>query len=91
MLARVTPRGLSALPGVFISMPPKQETSKGVKADVADPELSNSNVFSVGEGVLLRWLSYHLEQANKVINIGLAIRTHRYGAGQFASSAFMVD
>lgn len=77
MLARVTPRGLSALPGVFISMPPKQKTSKGVKPDVADPELANSNVFSVGEGVLLRWLSYHLEQANKVTNIGLAIRGHR--------------
>lgn len=71
MLARVTPRGLSTLPGVFISMPSKPKTAKGVKADVVDPELANSNVFSVGEGVLLRWLSYHLEQANKVRNIGV--------------------
>lgn len=74
MLARVTPRALSALPGVFIVMPAKKEQSKGSfgrggggsKTETADPELVGSNVLSVGEGVLLKWLSYHLEQANRV-------------------------
>eukprot|EP00903_Cladosiphon_okamuranus_P009303 g8875.t1 len=71
MLARVTPRALSALPGVFIVMPTKKSAggkggggSGGGKADT-DPELAGSNVLSVGEGVLLKWLSYHLEQANR--------------------------
>lgn len=67
MLARVTPRALSALPGVFIVLPAKKAGGKGGagKEDI-DPELSGSNVLSVGEGVLLKWLSYHLEQANRV-------------------------
>ncbi|CAN0465306.1 unnamed protein product, partial [Hapterophycus canaliculatus] len=50
MLARVTPRALSALPG-----------GGGGKVET-DPELAGSNVLSVGEGVLLKWMSYHLEQ-----------------------------
>lgn len=71
MLARVTPRALSALPGVFIIMPTKKSRAGkgggggGAKAET-DPELAGSNVLSVGEGVLLKWLSYHLEQANRV-------------------------
>lgn len=68
MLARVTPRALSALPGVFMVMPTKKGGGKdggGGKAET-DPELAGSNVLSVGEGVLLKWLSYHLEQANRV-------------------------
>ena len=69
MLARVTPRALSALPGVFIIMPTKKsgggKRGGGGKAET-DPELVGSNVLSVGEGVLLKWLSYHLEQANRV-------------------------
>ena len=69
MLARVTPRALSALPGVFIIMPTKKsgggKGGGGGKAET-DPELVGSNVLSVGEGVLLKWLSYHLEQANRV-------------------------
>lgn len=72
MLARVTPRALSALPGVFIVMPTKKAKGKGggSKAET-DPELEGSNVLSVGEGVLLKWLSYHLEQANKVSVLGV--------------------
>lgn len=48
-------------------MPAKKAGGKkgGGKEDI-DPELSGSNVLSVGEGVLLKWLSYHLEQANRV-------------------------
>lgn len=71
MLARVTPRALSALPGVFIIIPTKKSGGGkgggggGGKAET-DPELAGSNVLSVGEGVLLKWLSYHLEQANRV-------------------------
>ena len=38
---------------------------EGSRAE-ADPELTGSNVYSVGEGVLLKWLFYHLEQANRV-------------------------
>ncbi|CAM9742155.1 unnamed protein product, partial [Ectocarpus fasciculatus] len=69
MLARVTPRALSALPGVFIVMPTKKSGGRkggggGGKVET-DPELSGSNVLSVGEGVLLKWMSYHLEQANR--------------------------
>lgn len=74
MLARVTPRALSALPGVFIVLPTKKSAGKGAGAGAGgstskaetDPELAGSNVLSVGEGVLLKWLSYHLEQANRV-------------------------
>ncbi|CAN0091510.1 unnamed protein product, partial [Laminaria digitata] len=60
MLARVTPRALAALPGVFIVLPTKKAGGKGEggKAET-DPELAGSNVFSVGEGVLLKWLFYH--------------------------------
>lgn len=69
MLARATPRALSALPGVFIALPSKKSGGKGTgggsKAET-DPELAGSNVLSVGEGVLLKWMSYHLEQANRV-------------------------
>lgn len=70
MLARVTPRALSALPGVFIVLPTKKSGGRkgaggGGKVET-DPELSGSNVLSVGEGVLLKWMSYHLEQANRV-------------------------
>lgn len=70
MLARVTPRALSALPGVFIVLPTKKSAGGkggggGGKAE-SDPELVGSNVLSVGEGVLLKWMSYHLEQANRV-------------------------
>lgn len=66
MLARVTPRALSALPGVFIVMPTRKGGAKGGGKAETDPELANSNVLSVGEGVLLKWISYHLEQANRV-------------------------
>lgn len=69
MLARVTPRALSALPGVFIVLPSKKSGGKGKGGSSkveTDPELAGSNVLSVGEGVLLKWMSYHLEQANRV-------------------------
>lgn len=48
-------------------MPTKKAGGKGEgsKAET-DPELAGSNVLSVGEGVLLKWLFYHLEQANRV-------------------------
>lgn len=77
MLARVTPRALATLPGVFFVTPTKKGAGKGSSSkggagkgtgrkEEVDPELAGSNVFSVGEGVLLKWLSYHLEQANRV-------------------------
>lgn len=48
-------------------MPAKKAgVKKGAGKEDIDPELSGSNVLSVGEGVLLKWLSYHLEQANRV-------------------------
>ncbi|CAM9172605.1 unnamed protein product [Choristocarpus tenellus] len=65
MLARVTPKALSGLPGVFISLPRAPKGHGKGKAASEDPELSDSNVYSVGEGILLKWMSYHLEQANK--------------------------
>lgn len=68
MLARVTPRALASLPGVFMVLPPAKKAGgkgEGSKAET-DPELTGSNVLSVGEGVLLKWLFYHLEQANRV-------------------------
>lgn len=72
MLARVTPQALSALPGVFIVVPTKRGGGKGASGQVeSDPELDGSNVLSVGEGVLLKWLSYHLEQANRVNSLRL--------------------
>jgi hypothetical protein len=47
MLGRVTMAGLKTLPGVDgESMP-------------SDPTLALSNVYTVAEGVLLKWLSYH--------------------------------
>lgn len=77
MLARVTPRALSALPGVFIVLPTKKAGGKGGAGKVeVDPELAGSNVLSVGEGVLLKWLSYHLEQANRVRDLLLQFVWH---------------
>lgn len=56
-------------------MPTKKAGGKGGQGKtVTDPELAGSNVLSVGEGVLLKWLSYHLEQANRVSNIVITIR-----------------
>ena len=69
MLARVTPKGFASLPGVFIPMPASKKAAGG--KNYLDPELTDSNVLSVGEGVLLRWLSYHLEQVNKVNVLGV--------------------
>ncbi|CAM9334154.1 unnamed protein product [Discosporangium mesarthrocarpum] len=65
MLSRVTPKALSAVPGVFISMPREVKGKGGTAKATQDPEMTGSNVYSVGEGVLLKWMSYHLEQANK--------------------------
>ena len=79
MLARVTPRALAALPGVFIVLPTKKAGGKGEgsKAE-SDPELTGSNVLSVGEGVLLKWLFYHLEQANRVSLLYLQLAQKAY-------------
>ena len=67
MLARATPRALATLPGVFMVLPTTKTGGKGEGSRAeADPELTGSNVYSVGEGVLLKWLFYHLEQANRV-------------------------
>eukprot|EP00698_Gefionella_okellyi_P007756 TRINITY_DN1898_c0_g1_i1.p1 TRINITY_DN1898_c0_g1~~TRINITY_DN1898_c0_g1_i1.p1 ORF type:complete len:2231 (+),score=540.36 TRINITY_DN1898_c0_g1_i1:707-6694(+) len=47
MLSRVTLKSLAVLPGVDPS------------AAASDPTLSTSNVYSIAEGVLLKWLAYH--------------------------------
>lgn len=91
MLARVTPRALAALPGVFIVLPTKKAGGKGEggKAET-DPELAGSNVFSVGEGVLLKWLFYHLEQANRVSVMYLYMAKHFVGIPIFGFLSLLI-
>ncbi|CAM9548186.1 unnamed protein product [Chrysoparadoxa australica] len=57
MLSRVTPKALSTMPGVFLPAP---STKAG-----GDPELTGSNVYSVGESILLKWVAYFINQASK--------------------------
>ena len=53
VLARITPKAFAALPGVLMA-----GVGKGKPAE--DPELVKSNVYSVAEGLLLKWASYHV-------------------------------
>jgi hypothetical protein len=54
VLSRVTPKQFKTMPGVD---PAVKETPDGT--------LSGSQVFSVAEGILLKWLSYHSEKIFK--------------------------
>jgi len=51
-LNRVTPKNFKALPGV-----PASESS-------VDASMSKSNVYSVSEAILLKWMNYHYNQMN---------------------------
>ena len=56
----------ASLPGVLVAKPPERKddddasrkSSRSNKSQ-ADPEMGGSNVYSVGECVLLKWFSYH--------------------------------
>ena len=65
-LQRLTPKAFASLPGVLVAKPPERKddddasrkSSRSNKSQ-ADPEMGGSNVYSVGECVLLKWFSYH--------------------------------
>lgn len=73
VLARVTPKAFETLPGMLLPTAPKKKkagTPRGAASgggkgggggggDI-DPELAKSNVFSVAEGLLLKWVAYHV-------------------------------
>ncbi|KAH8069936.1 hypothetical protein JL721_5473 [Aureococcus anophagefferens] len=51
----------ASLPGVLIPKPPRAAAGDdhGGSHGSSDPELAGSNVYSVGECVVLKWLGYH--------------------------------
>jgi len=51
-LNRITPKNFKALPGV----PPAEA--------IVDPPMTKSNIYSVAETILLKWMSYHYSQIN---------------------------
>jgi hypothetical protein len=55
VLVRLTPAAFAALPGVLLPAPSKAANKQGL-----DPELANSNVYTVAEGLLLKWAAYHV-------------------------------
>jgi hypothetical protein len=52
LLNRVTPKSFKSLPGV-----PANES-------VVDVTMTKSNIYSVSETILLKWMSYHYNQIN---------------------------
>ena len=58
MLGRVTPAGLSKLPGVLL--PATKKGKDGGKT--IDSELEGSNIYSLGECTLLKWVGYHVNK-----------------------------
>lgn len=69
VLSRVTPKQFKTMPGVD---PAVKETPDGT--------LSGSQVFSVAEGILLKWLSYHSEkifksEARRVVNFSSDLKS----------------
>ena len=66
-LQRLTPKTFAALPGVLVAKPPaspqkddaSKKSTKSTKSQGGDQELGGSNVYSVGECVLLKWFGYH--------------------------------
>lgn len=51
-LNRITPKNFKALPGV----PPAEA--------VVDPQMTKSNIYSVAETILLKWMTYHVNIVN---------------------------
>lgn len=58
VLGRVTPKGLSQLPGVLM---PATKKGKGGGGKAIDSELEGSNIYSLGENCLLKWVGYHVK------------------------------
>jgi hypothetical protein len=58
VLGRVTPVGLSKLPGVLM---PATSKGKGGGKKSIDSELEGSNLYTLGESCLLKWVSYHVK------------------------------
>jgi hypothetical protein len=54
-LNRITPKNFKALPGV-----PPQEA-------IVDPPMTKSNIYSVAETILLKWMSYHYNIINQTM------------------------
>ncbi|KAJ8600753.1 hypothetical protein CTAYLR_003950 [Chrysophaeum taylorii] len=67
-LTRITPKTFASLPGVLLPKPPSttRSTTKGRGGDGSDSSsgLSGSNVYSVGECILLKWLGYHISSGS---------------------------
>jgi hypothetical protein len=81
VLSRVTPKSLSALPGMDGLLPsvPSAGTKRNGKDALPDTSLSGSNFLSVPESVLLKWLSAHFRkvlpgQAYRVTNFDADLR-----------------
>lgn len=58
VLGRVTPKGLSQLPGVLM---PATSKGKGGGAKGIDSELEGSNLYTLGESCLMKWVGYHVK------------------------------
>lgn len=62
-LTRITPKTFASLPGVLL---PKNSSSTktGKSKKREDSEFAGSNVYSVGECILLKWLAYHISNGS---------------------------
>ena len=60
-LTRISPKTFASLPGVLL---PKasSSTKSGKSKKSEDSEFAGSNVYSVGECILLKWLGYHISK-----------------------------
>ena len=89
VLARVTPKSFGSLPGVLlpVARAAKGKDGKdGPAKPATDPELVDSNVYSVSEGIVLKWLGYHVNATTpasalpRITNAEEAFRTARCSA-----------
>lgn len=60
MLARVTPRALSSLPGMLLLKDDTANTSSAIGGRKEEAALATSNAYNISENLLLKWLNYHV-------------------------------
>ena len=88
VLARVTPKSFVSLPGVLlpVARAAKGKDGKdGPPKPAADPELVDSNVYSVSEGIVLKWLGYHVNATTPASALPKRSRTPRRPSGRRAA------
>lgn len=60
MLARVTPRALSSLPGMLLLKDDTANTSSAIGGRKEEAALATSNAYNISENLLIKWLNYHV-------------------------------